>query len=329
MPAHRAPEAMTARQGRNAARGTAALLLAAFLADCAGPATVARRPSAPELPSAHSSVSAELTVGDGRVSSQPQAGRVDACGQIAPSPTAATTRPPWINAEGTWQAALKPVVPGVIRWPQARYTITLDGPTRTLTTLDLPVGGTTGLFPAAAGGAIGVDTTPVTPQRTTFTVPANPVPRDVPACLPSGRIGVLDNGVLLYGPLDSHGRDAEAHEVGDACGGHTDGHGVYHYHTVAACLAAAAPMPAVAPDHAALAGYAVDGFGIYVERDVHGAVLRNADLDACHGRISWVPWDGRLALMYHYDVTVEFPYTVGCLRGTGTGNAWDNHDPNT
>jgi hypothetical protein len=54
--------------------------------------------------------------------------------------------------------------------------------------------------------------------------------------------------------------------------------------------------------------------------------LTNADLDVCHGRISSVPWDGRLVLIYHCVATDAFPYTVSsCFRGTGSGRAWDNH----
>lgn len=242
------------------------------------------------------------------------------------------THAPWIDSDGTWSPAAKPVVQGRVAWPQAKYTVTLDGAHRTLTTNDLPVGGNTGVFPVMTSDPASMyDSNPnrITPHVMTLTVDATPVSRDVPACLPLGPVGVLSNGVVLYDALDRSGRDAVAHEVQDACGGHPDDHGVYHYHSVNSCLAAMAPIPAISPDHAALAGYAVDGFGIYVERDAAGTLLTNTDLDACHGRISWVPWDGRIALMYHYDVTAEYPYTIGCLRGTGSGNAWDNHDANT
>jgi hypothetical protein len=65
-----------------------------------------------------------------------------------------------------------------------------------------------------------------------------------------------------------------------------------------------------------LVGYARDGFGIYVERDAHGALLTNAALDVCHGRTSVVLWNGRRQRMYHYDATLEYPYTVACYHGT-------------
>jgi len=28
-----------------------------------------------------------------------------------------------------------------------------------------------------------------------------------------------------------------------------------------------------------------------------------------------IPWDGKRVVMYHYDVTLEYPYTVGCCHG--------------
>ena len=61
-----------------------------------------------------------------------------------------------------------------------------------------------------------------------------------------------------------------------------------------------------------------DGFGIFVERSTSGALLTNADLDECHGRSSPVSWDGQSVTMYHYVATAEYPYTVGCYKGTPT-----------
>ncbi|MGJ8722676.1 MAG: hypothetical protein ACSHW9_12615, partial [Salinibacterium amurskyense] len=64
-----------------------------------------------------------------------------------------------------------------------------------------------------------------------------------------------------------------------------------------------------------LVGYALDGFGIYVERDSAGNLPTNADLDECHGRTSTVLFDGVEQEMYHYSATLEFPFTVGCYAG--------------
>ena len=48
----------------------------------------------------------------------------------------------------------------------------------------------------------------------------------------------------------------------------------------------------------------------------NGKILTTADLDECHGTTSAVMWDGALATIYHYVSTYDFPYTLGCYRGT-------------
>ncbi len=44
--------------------------------------------------------------------------------------------------------------------------------------------------------------------------------------------------------------------------------------------------------------------------------MTDADLDECHGTVSEIAWDGKRVRMYHYVATWEFPYTIGCMRGT-------------
>ena len=121
---------------------------------------------------------------------------------------------------------------------------------------------------------------------------------------------MLDNGVVLLNALDAAGRDAGAHEMLDHCNGHPMMAGEYHYHGVSPCL-----MPAK-PSSSTLVGYAFDGYGIYVERNAAGKLPTNADLDACHGRTSKVLFNNKVVVMYHYDATVAYPYSVGCYHGT-------------
>jgi len=97
--------------------------------------------------------------------------------------------------------------------------------------------------------------------------------------------------------------------VQDLCNGYPQMRGRYHYHGPSPCL----------PNETAnetLIGYAIDGFGIYRMYDAHGRQLTDADLDACHGRTSKVTWNGARRRIYHYVMTREYPYTVGCFRGT-------------
>jgi hypothetical protein len=44
-------------------------------------------------------------------------------------------------------------------------------------------------------------------------------------------------------------------------------------------------------------------------------MLTNKDLDECHGMTSKVWWDGHYVRMYHYVLTAQFPYSIGCFRG--------------
>jgi hypothetical protein len=121
------------------------------------------------------------------------------------------------------------------------------------------------------------------------------------------------DGVVLFNALDAGGRDAVAHEVQDRCNGHPQQSGTYHYHSISTCLI---NQGGQTPNSSTLVGYALDGYGIYIERDARGNLPTDADLDSCHGRTSTVMWDGRQLSIYHYDATVEYPYSVGCFRGT-------------
>jgi len=173
-------------------------------------------------------------------------------------------------------------------------------------TNSLPVGATTGVFPIAASDpAHAYDPNPnsIRPVPSVWTLALSPRAAAAPSCVPFGPIGVTTNGVELYNALDALKRDAVAHEEQDACGGHPGPNGGYHYHAIGPCIRVSGAST--------LVGYALDGFGIYVERGV-----TNADLDACHGRTSTVVWNGKRTRIYHYDATAAYPYTIGCFRGT-------------
>ena len=192
----------------------------------------------------------------------------------------------------------------------------VSGATRIVTTNDLPKGHGTGTFPVSPGDpASAYDRNPnsIQAQSVTFRLPFRPKAAARPACTSLGPIGILSDGVVLFNALDGEGRDAAAHEVLDFCGGHPQMSGMYHHHDVPSCVLARATGSST------LVGYARDGYGIYVERDAQGNLLTNAALDACHGRTSVVAWNGKRQAVYHYDATLEYPYTVGCYHGTPVG----------
>lgn len=80
-------------------------------------------------------------------------------------------------------------------------------------------------------------------------------------------------------------------------------------------IQAGMPMESVSEGENVLVGYARDGFGLFGSKE-NGVVVKNEKLDACHGHTHEIFWDEILVSIYHYHVTQEFPYTVGCYAGT-------------
>ncbi len=255
-----------------------------------------------------------LPLGDGKIGTV-AVGYVDSCQtSFSGRGGSAGGGTHWIHGSN-WDSTTKPTVQGSVNWPQASYHVSVSSGQRVITTNDLPVGYTTGDFPISPSDpAYAYDRNPnaIQAQSLTYTLPANPTVASAPSCVGMGPIGVLSDGVTLFNALDADGRDAAAHEVQDSCGGHPEKTGDYHYHEISPCILRTATGAST------LVGYALDGFGIYVERDAQGNLLTDADLDACHGRTSVVTWDGKQVSMYHYDATAEYPYTVGCYRGAPT-----------
>ena len=265
-----------------------------------------------------------LPLGDGNVSDTPRAGYVFSCqtrfGGGAPGGGG------WIGAD-TWNPSDKPVVDGEIDWPDARIGITVEGTRRVIRANNLPTH-PTGRFPIARGDdAYAYDHNPnsIRPQDILLELPAVPALAAEATCVPMGMIAFALTGAAIYNALDAMGRDAPAHEIQDACSGHPQRSGQYHYHSHAPCMA---DTRSGAGGHSDLAGYALDGFGLYGLYGDGGRVLSNADLDACHGHIHGLDWDGARRDLYHYHLTPEYPYTIGCFRGAVERAALASPPPN-
>jgi YHYH protein len=255
-----------------------------------------------------------LPVGGSPVT-QPTAGRVDSC-QTSFGQGGASSTGSWFNGDGTFDLTKKPVVQGHVSWPQATMSMTVQGSTRKITSNDLPTDATTGTFPISSSDpAYQYDHNPnsIRAQQISLSLPANPKAASKPSCVSMGPVGIMLNGVVLYNALDAGGRDALANEIQDSCNGHPMMAGEYHYHSLSSCLEAALDT---GTGHSQLLGYAMDGFGIYGPRGDKGRVLTDADLDACHGRTDTITWNGKKVKMYHYVMTAEYPYSIGCFRGT-------------
>ena len=253
----------------------------------------------------------KLPLGDNLKSDAPKSGYIWPC-HIEANAGGAFKDGPWLNADGkTWDATKKAVVPGNVHWPH-EFKITVEGDRRLFTSNDLPEHGT-GVYPIAQDTeAYKFDRNPnaIKKQQFSFSLPANPTLVAHAGCAP-GAVGIMLSGVSLFSAIDAPGRDAPAHEAQDSCNGHPQVTGVYHYHNLSGCI----EDKHRSDGHSALLGYAVDGFGIFGMAGEGGKILDSKDLDECHGHTHGIIWDGKIASMYHYQATADFPYTVGCMRG--------------
>ncbi|MFM8772537.1 MAG: YHYH protein [Actinomycetota bacterium] len=297
-----------------------ALAACTVLALAAAPALAAPMPlpsatSIQVLPKPGTDLTA-LPLGDTKVTTTGpgKVGWTWACTPGNPNAPGAIHDGPWIEGD-TWNLLEKLAVRGDISWKSAaKYAEQSTATLRTITTMRVPTVGTTGEFPIAKDDpAYQYDRNPssITPRTKTVSIPMNPVKAAKTSCLPMGAIGIAVNGVMLYNALDARNMDARAHEMQDSCEGHPN-FAEYHYHAGSACVVG------IETGSSTLFGYAFDGFGIYVERDKNGNMLTNKSLDACHGRTSKVMWNGKMQKIYHYVVTQEFPYLLGCFTGTNS-----------
>jgi hypothetical protein len=255
-------------------------------------------------------------VGDGHVSTSPRVGYVWSC-QSTFAGGGASHDGPWINSDGTFDLTTKALVDGDVKWPSS-FAITVQGDKRVITGNGLP-NHSTGDYPIKpTDDAYQYDRNPnsIRAQTLRFELPASPTLASQASCVALGPIGVLVTGGVFFNALDAAGKDAVAHEVQDSCLGHPERSGSYHYHALTGCLDKGSST-----GHSPLVGFALDGFGIYGFRGENGQELTNSNLDACHGHTHLIEWNGKLVEMYHYHATHEYPYTVGCYRGTAIRTA--------
>jgi hypothetical protein len=277
------------------------LVLVGFAA--AGHAAVAHDPSL------HAQGATAKGAVDRRALDRPARDSLWACGASVMGPALGR---PWLAPDGTVYFARKPVVDGSVSWA-SRFAATEQGEQRLLQGNGLPAHAT-GRFPVSQGSLAGrYDPNPNTirERNVAYAIPRDPKPAPQPSCLPMGPIGVAVTGGMFFNALDAELRDAVANELFDACEGHPDPRGGYHYHHGSPCFPKAAPG-----EHGLVVGWALDGFAIHGPQGEAGRRLTNADLDECHGHSHALRQpDGSTRVAYHYHLTDQFPYTLGCFRG--------------
>jgi hypothetical protein len=139
----------------------------------------------------------------------------------------------------------------------------------------------------------------------TALIPATPVPLATSAEV--GRmsvVGVALNGVNFDPPAPTQAILA-AHTIAafDDCGGHVNLAAGYHYHAATGCSASIAQ----GDGHAALIGYALDGYGLFAMVNDDGA--EPTDLDTCRGHT-----DATRGYHYHVAGAGENMF-IGCFHG--------------
>jgi hypothetical protein len=252
-----------------------------------------------------------LPLGDGKTTTTtPRSGYLYECRRLSGG-GGASTNGPWIHGS-TYDLTQKTTVDGAVSWPGS-FRKRVKGSSLRLSGNGLPKH-TTGVFPIQpSDDAYQVDRNPnrISAQVLSLRLTTKPKYHSRPSCTSGGQIGVMTSGVALFNAVDAQDHDAVAHEVQDSCSGHPQQSGVYHYHGLPACIDTGSPTK-----QSKLIGWALDGFPIYGPRGKGGRYLSNADLDECHGTVSKVNYLGKKRKLFHYVANYEFPYTVGCYRGT-------------
>ena len=157
-------------------------------------------------------------------------------------------------------------------------------------------------------------------------IPTSPEKLDTPTDLSTiSQVGLALDGVTIFGDAPSVA-DRGGLPALDACGGHIDPSGYYHWHFGAESIqanlddAGAAVTCSVEQDAEALVGFSYDGYGIYGPEEDRAIP---ADLDECSGHTSVTAEFGSA---YHYHLTYDSPNLPGCRVGATADGALTSPD---
>ncbi|QCB45974.1 YHYH protein [Hydrogenophaga sp. PAMC20947] len=138
----------------------------------------------------------------------------------------------------------------------------------------------------------------------TLLIPVTPVPLSSTASIDQEGVGVALNGIVMDAPAPvANIKAAYTIAAFDDQGGHINPHTGYHYHAATG----ASHQVASSDGHAALIGYALDGFGIFALNDTAGSEA--TDLDTCRGHT-----DSTRGYHYHVASPGENMH-IGCFKG--------------
>ncbi|MBM3548013.1 MAG: YHYH protein [Alphaproteobacteria bacterium] len=219
----------------------------------------------------------------------------------------------WVSSSNVISFANKVMVEGEVAWT-SQYREVTSGSNLQVGSNGLP-NHYTGTYPTDSSTEAGQaryapNPSSIGTSRIFANLPLNPTTSTTPTCV-NGVVGILSTGAMLFDALDADGRDAVANEIFDLCEGHPETTTTYHYHHITNCFTDSTS------GHSVQVGWALDGFGIYGPKGESGTTITNAELDECHGHTHSVTQaDGQTKTIYHYHGNREFPYVVGCFRGS-------------
>ena len=278
-------------------------------------------------PGVQADPTALMTVPDGTPLTMPAKNRLFMCPRPGLAPLLTGSTASWVSGD-TVDLTKVPYVEGSLTW-DSQFSMTTTAAGRVLTGNGLP-NHATGQFPVQQGtpaydyyaalpamGYANAAAIPIGPYEINLTLPQNPVPNATPSCVLWIFLGVVtqtgaawhaeiapDSSLKLHDPITALPLDE--------CFGHPY-NTQYHYHAYSwKCF----PNQGDPSQHSPLFGYAIDGFGVYGPRGEDGVLVTNDDLDECHGHTHEIEWDGAMVSMYHYHLNNEYPYSIGCYRGT-------------
>ncbi len=157
-------------------------------------------------------------------------------------------------------------------------------------------------------------------------LPTEPELLDEPVSLSTiSQIGLALDGVTIFGDAPSVA-DRGGLPALDACGGHIDPSGYYHWHFGAESIqtnldeAGADVDCAIEQDVEALIGFSFDGHAIYGPEEDRAIP---SDLDACSGHVSDTEEFGEV---YHYHLTYDSSNLPTCRVGAAATSALSSPD---
>ncbi len=157
-------------------------------------------------------------------------------------------------------------------------------------------------------------------------IPTNPELLDTPVSLSTiSQIGLALDGVTIFGDAPSVA-DRGGLPALDACGGHIDPSGYYHWHFGAESIqtnlddAGADVECGIEQNVEALIGFSYDGFAIYGPEEDRAIP---SDLDECSGHVSDTAEFGEI---YHYHLTYDSPNLPACRVGAAAVSSLSSPD---